>query len=117
MPHNIWELERLDDVETLIAESSVRPVLLLKHSYTCGTSAQALDELHAHLVEHGSASVLFALVTVQTHRPISAAIAALFGIRHETPQALLIRHGTAVWHASHFRVTSDAIAAALAGQA
>lgn len=116
MPHNIWELERLDDVDTLLAESSVRPVLLLKHSYTCGTSAQALDELHAHLDEHEAGRVLFALVTVQTHRPVSAAIASRLGIRHETPQALLIRNGIAVWHASHFRVTADSIAAAIAAQ-
>jgi len=53
------------------------------------------------------------VVTVQTHREISNAVTARLGIRHETPQALLIRDRRVVWSASHFRVTADAVAKAL----
>ena len=113
MHQDIWELERLDDVDTLIAESTSRPVLLLKHSYSCGTSAQALDELLDHVDEREAKDVRFALVTVQTHRQISNEIAHRLKIRHETPQALLIRNGQVVWNASHFRVTADEIANAI----
>ena len=38
------------------------------------------------------------------------------GVRHETPQALLIRDGRVVWSASHFRVTADAVVDAINAQ-
>lgn len=113
MHQDIWELDRPEDVDALLAESAARPVLLLKHSYSCGTSAQALDELLDHVDDREARDVRFALVTVQTHRAISNDIAQRLKVRHETPQALLIRDGRVVWHASHYRVTADAIAAAI----
>jgi bacillithiol system protein YtxJ len=100
-------------VDELLRDSSRHPVLVFKHSLTCGTSAQALDELADHL-EHGEGPhAQYALVTVQTHRTVSAAISARLGIRHETPQALLVMDGRVVWSASHFRVTAEAIARAI----
>ena len=57
------------------------------------------------------------MVTVQTHRDVSNAVATRLGVRHETPQALLVRDGQVIWTASHFRVTAQAVAAALAAAA
>jgi bacillithiol system protein YtxJ len=114
MHTDLWPLQTLDDVDALLDESCLHPVLVLKHSRTCGTSAQALDELLAYLDEREPADVRFALVTVQTHRDVSNAIAQRLGIRHETPQALLVCDRGVAWHASHFRVTADTIAAAVA---
>lgn len=106
-PH-LKTLERLEELDRLIAASETRPLLLFKHSYTCGTSAEALDELVAHLNDK-PADVDYAMVTVQTHRDVSNAVARKLGVRHETPQALLIRDGQVVWSASHFRVTAIAV--------
>lgn len=104
----------IDQVDALLQDSAAQPVLVFKHSLTCGTSAYALDELADHL-EHGEGSphAHYALVTVQTHREVSTAISTRLGIRHETPQALLIMDGRVVWSASHFRVTAEAIAKAI----
>ena len=44
--------------------------------------------------------------TVQTHRPVSDAAAERLGLRHETPQAILVRDGKVIWNASHFRITA-----------
>lgn len=117
MHPEIHEIQTADDVEALLAESSTRPVLIMKHSYSCGTSAQALDELLDHVDARDAGDVRFAVVTVQTHRDASNAISATLGVRHETPQILLIRHRQLLWHASHFRVTADAIASALSKHA
>lgn len=105
--HEIAELDRV------LAESATHPVLIFKHSYSCGTSAEALDELLAH-AEVQPAGARIAIVTVQTDRAVSNAITARLGIRHETPQALLVRDGKVIWSASHFRVTSEAISRAIA---
>ena len=106
----------LHDVESLdaaIAESRERPVLLFKHSRYCGVSCEALDELQAHNEGDGPDGVSYKMITVQTDRPVSDAIAQRLGIRHETPQAILLRDGKAVWNASHFRITASKLAEAL----
>ena len=101
-------LGHVDDLHRLIDESQSVPVLLFKHSRTCGTSMEALDELLEHLNDRPR-DARYAIVTVQTHRDVSNAVAKRFGVRHETPQALLVRDGRVVWSASHFRVTADAV--------
>ena len=108
MHPELTSLEGLDELDRMVAASSDRPLLLFKYSNTCGTSAQALDELVAHLDE-SPADATYAMVTVQTHRDVSNAIARKLGVRHETPQALLVRDGRVVWSASHFRVTAAAV--------
>jgi bacillithiol system protein YtxJ len=122
MHPQLTRLEGLDQLSRLIDGSASCPVLLFKHSYSCGISAEALDELATHLddTHAGTTGVTYAMVTVQTHRDVSNAVAKRLGVRHETPQALLVRDGRVVWSASHFRVTAravhDAISAAMPAQ-
>lgn len=111
-------LTPLNDAQALdaaIAESSDRPVLLFKHSRHCGVSCEALDELHSH-IEGAPGDVAYKMITVQTHRPLSDAVAQRLGLRHETPQAILLRDGKIVWNASHFRITATQLDQALIPQ-
>lgn len=88
-------------------------MLLFKHSFTCGVSAEALDELIAHL-SADALEVCYAMIGVQTHREVSNAAAARLGVRHQSPQAILVHDGRAVWAASHFRVSAGSIRTAIA---
>jgi len=109
-------LTPLVDVQSLdaaIAESRERPVLLFKHSRYCGVSCEALDELHSHIEAQGQSAVSYKMITVQTHRPVSDAAAQRLGLRHETPQAILLRDGKVVWNASHFSITATKLDQAL----
>jgi bacillithiol system protein YtxJ len=115
MHPDVTQLNHIDELDQLLSASADRPLLLFKHSYTCGISAEALDELLDHVRER-AARVHYAMVTVQTHRDVSNAIAKRLGVRHETPQALLVRNGQVVWSASHFRVTAAAVDGALKSQ-
>jgi bacillithiol system protein YtxJ len=115
MHHELTPLKHVSQLDRLIDESQTRPLLLFKHSYTCGTSMEALDELVAHLNQTAT-EAQYAMVTVQTHREISNAVSTRLGVRHETPQALLIRDGRVVWSASHFRVTASAVEDAIRNQ-
>ena len=99
-------------LEAAIAESSERPVLIFKHSRNCGISCEAYDELHAHLAESG-VEASYTLITVQHHRHVSDAAASRLGLRHETPQAILLKDGVPVWNASHFRITANELKRAL----
>jgi thioredoxin 1 len=102
----------LDGLDAAIEESRVRPVLLFKHSRTCGISHEALDALH-ELVEQGSTHAAYKVITVQSHRHVSELAERRLGVRHETPQAIVLRHGKPVWRASHFRITTEAMLQAL----
>lgn len=108
----VKHLSDIAELDAAIAESCERPVLLFKHSRTCGISCEALDALHAH-VSNGEVRAAYKLITVQSHRRLSDETAARLGIRHETPQAILLRDGRAVWNASHFRITKQHLDAAI----
>jgi bacillithiol system protein YtxJ len=109
----VTPLVDLPSLEAAIAESRERPVLLFKHSRFCGVSCEALDELHSHIEARAETAVAYKMITVQTHRPVSDAASQRLGLRHETPQAILLRDGKVVWNASHFRITATQLDQAL----
>ena len=93
-------------LEQLFARSHGEPVLLFKHSTTCPISAAAYQQMSRVEGE-------VALVVVQKARDLSREIEARTGVRHESPQALILRDGSVVWSASHWNVTADSVARAL----
>jgi bacillithiol system protein YtxJ len=112
MHADLVPLEEMDALDRLLAESADHPVLIFKHSRACGVSAEALDELREHL-RQATAGTRYAIITVQTHRDLAQAVARRLGVRHETPQAILVRDGRAVWSASHWRVNTAELQRAL----
>lgn len=112
MPEQFRTISSLDELETAIAASSERPSVIFKHSPTCGISAQAFESVRELLSDRAPDANWF-LLSVHASRALSAAVATRFGIRHESPQALVLSGGKVVWHGSHFRATSSAIVAAL----
>ena len=101
----------MDSLDTLVRRSHDAPILLFKHSPTCGTSAMAFDELEAFRQTFPDLNVV--VIDVVRERQLAREIAATFGIRHESPQALLLHDGTVRWHGSHYRVTVDALTRAV----
>ena len=81
--------------------------LLYKHSETCPVSAMAQREID-RLEDHRPDLDIWVL-DVHAHRALSREVAERFTIRHESPQAILVRGGEAVWHSSHYGVTARAI--------
>jgi bacillithiol system protein YtxJ len=110
---SLQQLTTLDDLEAAIDASASRPVVVFKHSRTCGTSAMAYDEVAELLAGPGLPAHVH-VVFVQASRSVSNAIEMRFGVRHESPQILVLHEGRVVWHASHFRVTASAIERAVA---
>jgi len=94
----------------LFTRSDDAPVVLFKHSTTCPISAHAHREMSR--LDAGAAGSV-ALVVVQSARPVSNEIAERTGLRHESPQAIVLRKGRPVWSASHYDITADAVAQAV----
>jgi bacillithiol system protein YtxJ len=105
-------LTSASDLDTVIADSAQRPVLIFKHSLTCGVSAEALEHVEDY-VDSNPGPVDAWIVAVQLNREVSSAAATRLGIRHETPQVLVVQNGGVMWHASHYRVTRAAVSAAM----
>lgn len=107
---NVTELKTLDDFDAMLATSQDGPVALLKHSIACPISARGQGEF-VGLEDEGDPRMY--AVVVQYARDLSAAIAERLGVRHETPQALIIRDGQVVFHQNHYAIsTADLRAAA-----
>lgn len=112
MTTSLGSIRDLAHLESLVAGSFDRPLVIFKHSLSCGTSHQAYDEIQDHLAA-GAHDATYVMLTVQAQRDLSDAVARHFSVRHETPQVLVIRDGAVAWTASHFRVTATAVAAAV----
>lgn len=88
------------------------PTVLFKHSATCSISIGVKREYDAFVQQYPHVSTR--LVVVQQERPLSNAIADLLRVRHESPQAIVVKDGQVVWHASHHRITAERMGAAVA---
>jgi len=111
----IIELNEPQDLQTLLGRYPQGPVLLFKHSTQCSRSAAVKEEFD--LFHESNPELPCGLVLVIESRKVSNEIEARFNIVHESPQAILLKDGTAVWHASHWAVTEDSLEDALAGSA
>ena len=112
MKDDLKELKSVEELDHALAESKERPVLLFKHSTTCPISARAFREFKSHL-EVSSPGVNYNLITVQSARRVSDEIESRLGLRHESPQAILVRNGQQVWNASHFSITAESLEEAI----
>ena len=111
----IVDLLQERDLEQLLERSKTDPVLIFKHSTQCSISTQAYEEF-AEFVENVN-DLICGTVLVIENRRLSNAIAERFGVRHESPQAILIKDGRVMWHASHWSISYDALREALAQNA
>lgn len=105
MGNNFFRIADRAALENLITASTTKPVVVFKHSNACSISTRAYREMEK--VDGVN------LLEIQSAREVSGALAALTGVRHESPQVIVLRNGKAVWNASHFDVTADQVRKAL----
>ena len=110
-------IRSVSEIDPLIARSRETPVLFFKHSLTCPISGAAFREYQRFLDERPEDDgAVYTLIEIQNARDVSTEVAQRTGVRHESPQALLMRDGEVTWHASHWSIRADALAEAVAGQ-
>jgi len=97
MPAHFIALDSIEKLDQLFTSSHRQPVVIFKHSTSCGISVGVYRE-----IETVNADVN--VVVVQRSRNISNEISRRTGIRHESPQAIVISNGTPVYHASHWDI-------------
>jgi bacillithiol system protein YtxJ len=100
MSANFVKLDSKERLEELFERSKIEPVVLFKHSTTCPISSGVYNEV-------SNATAEINVVVVQTSRNISDEIAHKTGIRHESPQAIVLKNGVPVYNASHYDITAQ----------
>lgn len=103
---NNWpgpKLEDIDQLNTIVEASFLKPQLIFKHSTRCSVSRFVLNEFKSG---YSFSEVDFTayFLDLLSYREISNAIANQFNVVHQSPQLLIIKNGKAVAHASHENV-------------
>ncbi len=83
-----------------VSASGQKPIIIYKHSPICGLSDSAIVEFD-RFREKESGRFAFYQVDVIGARHASLKIEELTGVRHESPQVLMIRDSKCHWHGSH----------------
>lgn len=87
--------------------------IIFKHSTRCPISRRAKDEMDAFL-KNNEGELEYEFVDVIDNRQRSNEIEEIFGIRHESPQVILLDDsGNVIWNASHRDITENSIREAL----
>lgn len=99
-------IDSLEELEAVFEASRSRPTLLFLHDPFCGTSHDAYFEVSA-------ISYPVTMIEVPGKRALTRVVEERTGVQHESPQILLLQDGAARWNADHWRITAQAIKAAL----
>ncbi len=102
----LTELKQLDDITE---ESRETPVVIFKHSTTCGISRMALKGFERDYRIPGSEANLY-LLDLLEFRSLSNAVAERFSVTHQSPQILLIKDGQVVYDTSHGDIDAETLA-------
>lgn len=104
LPAEWKSLTEVELIPSLIADSHHKPVVIFKHSLTCGTSAYA-----RHLLEEqwdfNPSEIDFYYLDLLTYRNVSNEIANQLGVVHQSPQMIVLHKGKVIFATSHHQVT------------
>lgn len=89
-------------LEELFSQSAEHPIIVFKHDTSCPISKAAYSHMQQMTQD-------VAVVDVADSAELSDEIAARTGVKHESPQVIIVRDGKAVWSASHYDITQDSV--------
>ncbi len=104
------QLNRVEQLENIKAESFKNPVLLFKHSTTCSISAMAKNRMERNYDQSKVGDLKPYYLDLLSYRDISNKIVEEFDIEHESPQAIIVQNGEAIYDASHYDISFAEIA-------
>lgn len=90
-------IESMADLDSAFERSFVTPIVLFKHSNSCGISSHVFEmasEIDADIE----------LIVIQEHRDLSNNVAERTGYIHQSPQAFVLKDGVPVYHATHYGI-------------
>jgi bacillithiol system protein YtxJ len=90
-----------DQLKNILVRSQEKTQVIFKYSTRCSLSELVFERLKKNCCpEHMD----FYFLDLISYRNISDQVADTFGVRHQSPQVLVIRDGECVYDASHMRI-------------
>jgi len=100
--------EQLEKIKTSSYNSDLLGILIFKHSTRCEVSAMVLDRLERGW-NYSNSQLPVYFLDLLNYRNLSDEIASVFGVRHESPQVLLIKDGICRYNDSHMVISVQRI--------
>ncbi|SHG25277.1 bacillithiol system redox-active protein YtxJ [Flagellimonas flava] len=92
-------LESVDQLSVIKETSHTRTQLIFKHSTTCGISRMVLNMFTSAYNLGDDKDIYF--LDLHAYRAVSNAVESEFGVRHQSPQLLIVKNGEVTFHTSH----------------
>ena len=102
-------LDSIEGVDLAIKASFARPVVIFKHSTTCPISSMAKSRVD-RAFKGKEISFDYYHLDLLRYRSVSNHIAQALSVRHQSPQAIVVSNGEAIYNASHLDIDPAAIA-------
>ena len=96
--HALTEVGQLDKIEK---ESEEKPVVIFKHSTRCGISRMVRNNFERNYDLPRDEKLKLYMLDLLANREVSNEVANRFGVRHESPQMIILKDRQVVHHASH----------------
>lgn len=91
----IQEIHKLSDIKE-------ETFLIYKHSITCSVSAHANQIIKEFSEKHPEVAIY--KIVVQTDEELKWEIADRYGVKHETPQVIIVREGRVIASQNHYNI-------------
>ncbi len=101
-------LTEKNQVDEILEASKVQPQFVYKHSHTCSICFLAKKEVESAFEAIGQKADMN-FVNVIKARQVSDLLTEKLGVRHESPQVLIIEKEKCIWHESHFSIEAESI--------
>jgi bacillithiol system protein YtxJ len=104
--HRYFKIDSEAVFEQAAELSMQEPVVLFKHSTMCGSSFRARRQMEELAGADGPPVYE---VVIQETRALSALIATELGVRHQSPQVIVLYQRQPVFDTSHRAITAEAV--------
>ena len=101
------DLASLEELDAILVPSP-GPIVLYKHSTQCGICDTAIEEVRAFEEKNPAAATIYYL-DLLAHRDVSNEIARKLSIRHESPQAIVLKDSKPVAVLNHRTIKAEAL--------
>ena len=99
-----WKiLNSMDQLDEIDRDSVDHPIVLFKHSVTCGISSGAKYRLETDWDSFPEGAEFYYL-DLLAYRSISNEIASRYGVTHQSPQIIVVKDGKAQFDTSHHAI-------------
>lgn len=100
-------------LDALIGLSRQQIVILFKHSTQCPISAHADQEMVKVAENYEPKGIAIGRILVIENRDVSLACSDKLGVKHESPQVIVLRDGEPIWNDSHYAIRYDKLESVL----